>query len=74
MELHDTAMGRRLIEHTLPELVRQMSRLAAAAERLADLRAGRSLKLHDVTVFHSCPMTFPRTRLLSASRSLYWSG
>ena len=23
MELHDTAMGRRLIEHTLPELVRQ---------------------------------------------------
>jgi len=41
-ELHQTRMGQRLIEHTLPELVRQVSRLADAVERLADLheRAG----------------------------------
>jgi len=37
-ELHETRMGQRLIEHTLPELVRQVSRLADAVERLADLR------------------------------------
>lgn len=29
-------MGQRLIEHTLPELVRQVTRLADALERLAD--------------------------------------
>ena len=42
-DFHRTEMGHRLIEHTLPELVRQVSRLAAAVERLADLheRAGR---------------------------------
>ena len=36
-DFHRTEMGHRLIEHTLPELVRQVSRLAAAVERLADL-------------------------------------
>jgi len=36
-ELHETRMGQRLIEHTLPELVRQVSRLADALERIADL-------------------------------------
>jgi hypothetical protein len=42
-DFHRTVMGQRLIEHTLPELVRQVSRLAAAVDRLADLqeRAGR---------------------------------
>jgi len=45
-EFHQTQMGHRLIEHTLPELVRQVSRLAAAVERLADLheRAGNPPK------------------------------
>ena len=45
-DFHRTEMGHRLIEHTLPELVRQVSRLAAAVERLADLheRAGNPPK------------------------------
>jgi len=45
-DFHRTVMGQRLIEHTLPELVRQVSRLAAAVERLADLheRAGNPPK------------------------------
>ena len=40
---HLTRAGARFYEHTLPELVRQVSRLAAAVERLADLheRAGK---------------------------------
>jgi len=39
---HLTRMGARYFEHTLPEVVRQVSRLADAVERLADLheRAG----------------------------------
>jgi len=41
-DLHQTPMGHRLIEHTLPELVRQLERLNQILERLADLhvRAG----------------------------------
>ena len=41
-ELHETRMGQTLITYTLPELVRQVTRLADAVERLADLhvRAG----------------------------------
>ena len=41
-QLHETRMGQTLITHTLPELVRQVTRLADAVERLADLhsRAG----------------------------------
>jgi hypothetical protein len=35
-ELHETPLGRRFFEHTHPELVRQVSRLADAVERLAD--------------------------------------
>jgi hypothetical protein len=48
-DFHRTVMGQRLIEHTLPELVRQVSRLAAAVERLADLheRAGNNPKLEN---------------------------
>ena len=43
---HLTRAGARFYEHTLPELVRQVSRLAAAVERLADLheRAGNPPK------------------------------
>lgn len=37
-QFHETRMGQRLFENTLPELVRQVSRLAAAVERLADLQ------------------------------------
>jgi hypothetical protein len=37
-ELHQTPMGHRLIEHTLPELVRQLERLNQNLERLADLQ------------------------------------
>ena len=32
MELHNTVMGRRLIEHTLPEIARQLERIADALE------------------------------------------
>jgi hypothetical protein len=38
-ELHETRMGQVLITHTLPELVRQVSRLADAVERLAGPQA-----------------------------------
>lgn len=31
-ELHETIMGRRLIEHTLPEIARQLQRVADAME------------------------------------------
>jgi Fe-S-cluster formation regulator IscX/YfhJ len=31
-ELHETVMGRRLIEHTLPEIARQLQRVADAME------------------------------------------
>ena len=41
-EFHETRMGVRFYEHTLPELVRQLTRLNENLERLADLhvRAG----------------------------------
>lgn len=32
-ELHNTIMGKRLIEHTLPEIVRQLERIADALEQ-----------------------------------------
>lgn len=31
-ELHNTIMGKRLIEHTLPEIARQLERIANALE------------------------------------------
>lgn len=31
-ELHNTIMGRKLIEHTLPEIVKQLERIANALE------------------------------------------
>jgi hypothetical protein len=31
-ELHNTVMGKRLIEHTLPEIARQLERIADALE------------------------------------------
>jgi len=31
-ELHETIMGRRLIEHTLPEIAKQLERVANALE------------------------------------------
>jgi hypothetical protein len=31
-ELHETMMGRKLIEHTLPEIARQLQRVADAME------------------------------------------
>lgn len=31
-ELHNTIMGKRLIEHTLPEIARQLERIADALE------------------------------------------
>ena len=37
-EFHETRMGVRFYESTLPELVRQIERLADAVERLADSR------------------------------------
>lgn len=32
-ELHETIMGRKLIEHTLPEMVRQLERVANGLEK-----------------------------------------
>lgn len=32
-ELHNTIMGKRLIEHTLPEIARQLERIADALEQ-----------------------------------------
>ena len=32
-ELHETIMGRRLIEHTLPEIAEQLERIANALEK-----------------------------------------
>lgn len=32
-ELHETVMGRRLIEHTLPEIARQLERIANSMEK-----------------------------------------
>ena len=37
-EFFETRMGHRFYEHTLPELVRQVSRLADALERMNDLQ------------------------------------
>ena len=36
-QFHETRMGLRFYEHTLPELVRQLTRLNENLERLADL-------------------------------------
>jgi hypothetical protein len=39
-EFHETRAGRTFYEHTLPELVRQVERLATAVEQLlAEMRA-----------------------------------
>lgn len=32
-QLHDTILGRRLLEHTLPEIARQLERIADALEK-----------------------------------------
>lgn len=32
-ELHETIMGRKLIEHTLPDIAEQLSRIAEALEK-----------------------------------------
>lgn len=32
-ELHETMMGRKLIEHTLPDIARQLKRIANALEK-----------------------------------------
>lgn len=34
MELHETIMGKRLIEHTLPEILNQLKRIANSLEKL----------------------------------------
>lgn len=42
-ELHETLMGRKLIEHTLPEIARQLERLTDALEK-ANLREEQKIK------------------------------
>jgi hypothetical protein len=42
-ELHETIMGRKLIEHTLPEIARQLERLADALEK-ANQREEQEIK------------------------------
>ena len=36
INFHDTVMGRRFIEHTVPELVRQLTRLNDLLEKLVE--------------------------------------
>ena len=36
ISFHDTVMGRRFFEHTVPELVRQLARIADLLERLVE--------------------------------------
>lgn len=42
-DLHETLMGRKLIEHTLPEIARQLERLADALEK-ANQREEQEIK------------------------------
>lgn len=42
-ELHETIMGRRLIEHTLPEIAEQLERIANALEK-ANQREEQEIK------------------------------
>jgi hypothetical protein len=44
---HETRIGARFLEHTLPELVRQLKRLADAVERIADSRQPQSKETED---------------------------
>ena len=43
-EFFQTPMGRRFYEHTVPELVRQITRVADALEALIALEAKRALR------------------------------
>ncbi|HEY1697938.1 MAG TPA: hypothetical protein VGG39_37520 [Polyangiaceae bacterium] len=43
-EFWQTPMGRRFFEHTLPELIQQMTRLAEAIEALIAQRARKELR------------------------------
>ena len=36
INFHDTVMGRRFFEHTVPELVRQLARIADLLEKLVE--------------------------------------
>ena len=36
INFHDTVMGRRFYEHTVPELVRQLTRLSDVLEKLVE--------------------------------------
>lgn len=38
MELHDTIMGRRLIEYHIPEIHKQLERIANALEKANELK------------------------------------
>ena len=38
VELHNTIMGRRLIEHDMPEIHRQLKRIADAMEKANELK------------------------------------
>lgn len=38
LELHNTVMGRRLIEHTLPEIAEQLQRIADELEKANKLK------------------------------------
>jgi hypothetical protein len=42
-ELHETIMGRKLIEHTLPEIAEQLKRIADALEK-ANQREEQKIK------------------------------
>lgn len=47
MDFDNTRHGRRLLEHTLPSLVREMGRLATTLQQLGDaLSKGLHLSIH----------------------------
>jgi len=61
LELHNTIMGRRLIEGTLPDLVQQLKRIADSLEKLTESKsvsANLGESLHMMTSF---PMVNPFT-------------
>jgi hypothetical protein len=66
MELHNTVMGRRLIEGTLPDLVHQLSRIADSLEKLTESKSvspniGESL--HMMTSFPMVDTFTPKSEV-----------
>lgn len=69
MELHQTVMGQRLIEGTLPDIAHQLKRIADSLERLTESKsvsANIGESLHMMTSF---PMVDPFTSTIETKES-----